>query len=58
VSKSPSFLSCHATYKRLVDITKGKDDSSWLAMIECSACMRDTSLDKVIGMIEPVGLLL
>jgi len=58
ISKSPSSLSCHATYKRLVEITKGKDDSSWLAMIECSSCMRDTSLDKVIGMIEPVGLLL
>jgi len=58
VSKSPSTLSIHATYKRLVDITKGKDDSSRLAIIKWSAFMRNTSLDKVIGQIEPIGPLL
>jgi len=55
-STTPSSLSCYATYKRLVDIANGKDDSKWLAMIECSACLRDTALDKVISQIEPVGL--
>jgi len=38
-STTPSSLSCHATYKWLVEIAKGKDDSNWLAIIECSACL-------------------